>query len=219
MFSVTDTSGNKIEGDIFLTQLTFYNSGSTKIEMDDFREEPGIQINNGSGFFQSRIIEQDDDKISQFRNYNFFNADSTWVLSALRWSRLDPQSYAKMEVIYSGDEKTKPYMHGSSSLINYRHAPKDRYSDLADSSSIIDRGLGQLLFFSPLILLIALNYLLFKSLIGVNFYLKNKSKISNNIHDIAMTAIFILLITISLKGCGMSFDGFQWLMSRPITSP
>ncbi|PWI46427.1 hypothetical protein CEE45_16920 [Candidatus Heimdallarchaeota archaeon B3_Heim] len=92
------TPGEKIEKDVFLVTVHFWNSGKLPIEPQDIREPVKFTIRNCEEIVDYNVISETNPEITDFRVSPGGDRKSL----ILNWAHLDPKNGAKFQVFYTG---------------------------------------------------------------------------------------------------------------------
>jgi len=91
-------SGEKIERDVFLVTVHFWNSGNLPIEPKDIREPVKFTISNSERIVDYGVVAQTSPKSTNFSLSPAGDQKSLIV----KWTHLDPNNGAKFQVFYTG---------------------------------------------------------------------------------------------------------------------
>jgi len=91
-------SGKKIEEDVFLVTVHFWNSGNIPIEPQDIREPVKFTISNSERIVDYGVVAQTSPKSTNFSLSPAGDQKSLIV----NWTHLDPNNGAKFQVFYTG---------------------------------------------------------------------------------------------------------------------
>jgi hypothetical protein len=98
-----DSTGRQINEDVYLAETVFWNSGQLPIEPSDVREPVTFSFEPCSRILDWKITGQTKPEISQFALVldTSIHATINRKTIVLKWSHLDPNFGARIQVIYS----------------------------------------------------------------------------------------------------------------------
>ena len=93
-----NASNQKIEKDVFLVTVHFWNSGNLSIEPQDIRKPVEFTIPNCEKVVDYNVVSQTNRNITNFS----LSPGSDQRSLVLNWTHLDPNNGAKFQVFYTG---------------------------------------------------------------------------------------------------------------------
>lgn len=102
-------SGERIEKDVFLITVHFWNSGNLSIEPQDIRKPVEFTISNCEEIVDYDVVAQTNPDITHF----FLSRANDQRTLVLNWKHLDPNNGVKFQVFYTGSAHPEPLFTGN----------------------------------------------------------------------------------------------------------
>ena len=107
-FSVIDKEGARVDGDVYVTNITVWNSGNSPIDVNNIRIPMAVNLSGGVKILDSRFMHGS--KISNFRCSCANTAANTIKIT---WDFFDPGDGFVIQAVYSSRGDVDPMLIGS----------------------------------------------------------------------------------------------------------
>lgn len=101
-FTVVDAAGAKVEGDIQVLEISFWNDGRMPVEPHDIRTPVELQFPPGLRLLDSRVTRENKVGVTRFELRDVSADPTDGPRVALKWAHLDPGTGARLQFIYVG---------------------------------------------------------------------------------------------------------------------
>jgi ABC-type dipeptide/oligopeptide/nickel transport system permease subunit len=129
-----DKNGNRINGDVHLLEVSFWNGGRQTIESHDARTPIYLELPVDTRIIDFSISKENKPDISRFKLSPAVGDQAEPQKLFIEWQHLDPGLGAKIQVIYVGQRNPKLIFGGD--ILD---------SEIRDGSSLANRLLGSAL--------------------------------------------------------------------------
>jgi hypothetical protein len=102
--NLIDQSGTKIDGDVHVIEVSFWNKGRQSIEPSDIRTPILMEFPAGTHILDFSVVRQNKPDITQFRLLDAPTKEASQSQLSLQWLHLDPGLGAHLQVIYIGEK-------------------------------------------------------------------------------------------------------------------